>query len=160
MRSIRAFFLFLFTTTALFGGSSSELEAKVKAAYLYNFIKFVEWPSRPAKIRVCVVGDEMVSSMLSNLAAKGANLELVASVSECQLLYLSIGELKAKEQLQKVQKAGVLTVGDSENFIRHGGMVELYEEGGKIKFAVSLPMATKANLRISSKLLELARVER
>ncbi len=157
---MRTIFLLLLTLSSLFGGSASELEAKVKAAYIYNFVKFVEWPSRPAKIKVCVIGDDTVSSMLSSLAAKGAAMELTASPSECHLLYLSVSEQKTKELLQKSAKHGVLTVGDSANFIHHGGTVALYEEGGKIKFAVSLPAATRANLKISSKLLELAKVER
>jgi len=160
LKKVKLFLLLFFSIAPLFGGSSSELEAKVKAAYIYNFVKFVEWPQKPQKIKICVVGDETVSSILSGLAQKGAAMEIVASPYDCHLLYLSTGEQKTKELLSKNTKTGVLTVGDGANLIRHGGVIELYEESGKIKFAVSLTAAQRANLKISSKLLELAKIER
>lgn len=150
------------TPTAL---ADEELEAKVKAAYLFHLVKFVEWPSLPSdEVRICVFGSKTMAAMLgelSNRQVKDRALKIAANdpsdLSRCQVMFIGRAEKKWRGLLEKAARLPVLTVSDLEDFASQGGMVGFYSAGGKIKLEINPATAQNAELKLSSKLLELAR---
>lgn len=142
-----------------------ELEAKIKAAYVFHIIKFVDWPSLPADaLQLCVAGNDGVTQLLVDLAGKQVKdrpLKIDSDGSfepaQCQVLYVGRPEKRWAELQARLRGQAVLTVSDQDGFARGGGIVGLYPEGGKIKLEINPDAARSANLRISAKLLELAR---
>lgn len=157
--------LLLATTAAAIPAVENDIEAKVKAAYLYHLTKFVDWPSLPAgEVRICVLGAEAVGGMMSDLSNRQVRdrplkieVETVADPAQCQVLFIGRADKRLPEILRRVRGSAVLTVSDSEDFARHGGIVGFYAEAGKLKLEINPETALAANLRISAKLLELAR---
>lgn len=145
--------------------ADSELQAKVEAAYLFNLTKFVEWPALPPnEVRICVLGADAVGSMVTGLSGRPVRdrplkieVDSVADPTACQILFIGRGEARLPEILQRVRGAAVLTVSDAEDFARRGGMVGFYADGGRIKLEINPDTARAANLRLSAKLLEVAR---
>ena len=148
-------------------------EYQAKAAFLFNFAKFVEWPAGAVgtendPIRICVLGPSPFGSSLENLlrgkdiagrpllAVKAADLR---EASSCQILFVAASECKRfKPMAAELSAANVLTVGESESFLSLGGIVNFKVEDGRIRFDIRLAAADQAKLRISSKLLSLARI--
>lgn len=139
------------------------LEAKVKAAYLYHLIKFVEWPPLPGDtFRVCVHGSEAVGGMLGELSNRQVRdrvlkVELDGDPARCQLLFIGRTDKELPEHLARTRRQPILTVSDSDDFARRGGIVGFYSDAGKIRLEINPEAARAANLRISAKLMELAR---
>lgn len=139
------------------------LETKVKAAYLYHLIKFVEWPALPSdQFRICVHGSRPLGDLLGELSNRAARdrplkIEQDGDTGRCQMLFIGRDEKAPAELLAQARKTGALTVGDQEDFARRGGMVGFYSESGKIKLEVNPEAARAANLKFSAKLLEIAR---
>ncbi|MBK6741902.1 MAG: YfiR family protein [Hydrogenophilales bacterium] len=141
------------------------LEAKVKAAYLFHLAKFVEWPNLPAnELRLCIVGSDSVGEMMGQLANRQLRdrplkieVGTLADPTQCQVLYIGQGDKRLPELIRRVRGQGVLTVSDVDDFARQGGIVGFYSEAGKIKLEINPATARGANLKISAKLLELAR---
>lgn len=142
-----------------------ELEAKIKAAYVFHIIKFVDWPSLPADaLHLCVAGNDSVTLLLTDLTGKQIKDRPLRidndgsfDPAQCQVLYVGRPERRWPELQARLRGQAVLTVSDQDGFARGGGMVGLYPEGGKIKLEINPDAARSANLRISAKLLELAR---
>lgn len=141
--------------------------AQVKAELLYNFASFVEWPDALAPAQplvVCVAGDDAVAAALRDMPALPDGQTLETWILEdgtdprrCRVVYLAaIGDRAAGALLARLDRAPVLTVGDSERFIGLGGMIRLYAEGERMRFEVHLGHAADARLRISSRVLNLA----
>jgi len=159
------FFGFLLVLSQVTRAAEGGLEAKVKAAYLYNLTKFVDWPSLPPDaIHLCVVGTDAVGAVLGDLSNRQVkertlkiDLDASGDLGTCQVLYISRSEAKWQEILGRLKGASVLTVSDLDSFARHGGIVGFYNEGGKIKLEINPEAARSANLKISAKLMELAR---
>lgn len=154
---------------AAFGAApaaANDLEAKVKAAYLYHLTKFVEWPSLPpAEIRICVVGSESVGGLVGELSNRPTlerrikiEVDALTDPAQCQILFIGRDEKRLPEILKRVRSYAVLTVGDGDDFTRKGGIVGFYLDAGKVKLEVNPDAARTANLRISAKLLEMARI--
>lgn len=147
---------------------SSLLETKVKAAYLYNFTKFVSWPEQNGKpVQICIAGESGVAKILSDLALKQKESDafLVSSLTKtspagCQILYLAQGEQHYEALLAAARDKDILTVSDDPRFAEGGGMITLFSEGGKIRFTINISASRKTNLKISSKLLELSKTMR
>lgn len=163
--ALSVFILSLIVSTSPLWGSASTLETKIKAAYLYNFTKFVEWPKNTQKtVKICVLGDTGVSKMLEDLAAKqGEKKEFAirsvskSEIAECDILYISATNREVKTLLELVKEHDVLTVSDNDDFNDNGGIITLFSENGKIRFSINIAAVKKTNLKISSKLLELAK---
>ena len=157
---------------ALRAQSEELTEYQVKAAFIYNFAKFVEWPAeafadRNAPLRVCVLGEnplgEELVRVVNGKKVQGRDLA-VSGVSEphaarsCHVLFVSASERGRTGQiLETLRGASVLTVGESADFMRHGGIIRFVLEEGKVRFEVNLNASEKARVKISSKLLTLAR---
>jgi uncharacterized protein DUF4154 len=162
--------LLAFALTAGSGPTTaSELtEAQAKAALLYNFAGFVEWPPGVSArgLVIGVAGDADVFEALRSVNGTTINGHEISvrSISDgdepsrCQVLYLpAVRERASTAHLRRVAASPVLTVGDSATFMRDGGIVRIFFEGARLRFEVSLPNAERARLRISSKVLGLAR---
>lgn len=148
-------------------------EHEVKAAFVFNFAKFIAWPEPAAfaarhRFIFCVLGDEAVGDAMSQLVRE-KNLNGVAvdvrrgralgEIGDCDVLYVSAGDGERLEAvIKQAQASPVLTVSDAAGFARRGGMIELYLEGQRVRFAVNVKAVRSAGLEPSSKLLALARL--
>jgi YfiR/HmsC-like len=147
----------------------SVTEAQAKAALLYNFLAFVEWPPGAAddkRFVIGVAGDADVLDALRPVAGQAVkgHAVLVREIREeddptqCHVLYLSAARDRMTAAiLRRVAGAPVLTVSDGNEFARRGGIVFVYFDQSRLRFDVSLANANKAQLKISSKVLGLAR---
>lgn len=145
------------------------LENDVKAAFLFNFTKFVEWPAgafeRPDDpMRVCVVADASfvasVDRILAGETVRGRSLRRVvpqaSDLPHCHVLY--VGETERVDTLlSPIARAPVLTVGESARFLDRGGAIAFILANDRVRFDVNLKAADRAGLTISSKLLRVAR---
>lgn len=147
-------------------------EYRVKAAYLFDFLKFVEWPEDSfadplAPIVVGVVGEDPFGSALPEVVigktVQGRDLVLRRyrvgeDLRGAHLLFISASERKQLPQiLSSVRGSSVLTVADTEGFLEAGGMIQFLSENNQIHFAVNVDAASKARLKMSSRLLTLAK---
>jgi YfiR/HmsC-like len=148
-------------------------ESQVKAAYLYNFVKFVEWP--PGVFRdpagpavICVVGDPHMSNLLeqavSSKKANGRPVEtrrphLSAEFKSCQIVFIAFSDKdRIAEILDRLRGASVLTVGQSNEFIPLGGMINMAIQNSRITLEIDPEASTAVGLKISSRLLVVARL--
>jgi hypothetical protein len=147
-------------------------EYQLKAAFLYNFAKFVEWPagafpSEAAPVTICVYGEDPFGRTLEELVRNerigNRPLEVrrpdsLGRLGECHILYVSRSErAREGEVVSSLGEAPVLTVGESESFLRSRGMIGFFLEENKVRFQVNLDAAESSRLKISSKLLRLAK---
>src|SRR5882757_3777598 len=161
----------LFTATGLLAQQAKPSEYQVKAAYLYNFGRFVKWPAGVAagkgdSFPVCVLGRDPFGPILdSTLAGEALEGKPVAlrriskpqEAGECRILFISSTEEKRlKEILVALDESGVLTVSDMPGFTRRGGMIQFVLEGDKVRFEINLARAESARLVLSSELLKVA----
>jgi len=152
--------------------NEKNLEYKVKAAYLYNFTKFIHWPSdilsskKDDTLNICILGQDPFGhaiDLLINKTVQGYNVSVkyidnVNTGQQCHVTFIS----KSKEKdvihiLDVLSKEKTLTVSDIESFTSKGGCISLDVLKGKVRFNVNLQAAQNANLKISAKLLELAK---
>ncbi len=152
---------------------SEPSEYQVKAAFLFNFTKFVEWPEGSfedpqAPIVVGIIGDDPFGDDLGRFIAgqkvQGRGLVIRRErwgddLRRCHVLFISASEHERSARiLGSLQSAGVLTVSDMEGFAEAGGVIEFVIEQNRVRFIVNLDAATQDRLRVSAKLLALARV--
>lgn len=142
---------------------------QVKAAYLYHFTQFIEWPlpTDNSPFLLCVVKDGAISAALEQLTRgktigshplKVDKLNAAAEIRACRVLFVPVSETaRTQEYLQAVAESGVLTVGDHPEFRRSGGMIELFLEDQHIAFRLNIQAMQRAHLIASSRLLRLAR---
>ena len=145
-------------------------EAVLQAAFLYNFAKFTVWPAEDAPagpLRMCVLGTAAVADALDSTVKgrpiDGREVAVVRAKSgelrQCHLLYAAGLDAKRSQQvIDEVKGAPVLTVSDRDQFAEGGGIASLFVEGGKMRFAINVEAAQRARLRISSRLLGLAKI--
>lgn len=150
-------------------------EYQVKAAFLYNFAKFVEWPAAPAgpspdRLALCIIGQDPFGDVLDQLT-KGKTVngrELVVrrltgseEAQGCQMVFIAASERRRIPAiLEGLRRADVLTVGETESFAQLGGVINFVRQGDRVHFEINLDAAERAGLRISSKLLSLAKIVR
>jgi hypothetical protein len=146
-------------------------EAAVKAAFLYNFTKFVEWPDpafpQPsAPFVVCAFADaafrKELETILQNEQVRGRAISFApASLDDprgCHLAYFAQGDVERQgKMLHAVSRLPVLTVGEGRRFLEQGGLIAFMLENDRVRFAISRRAADAAGLTVSSKLLRVAR---
>jgi hypothetical protein len=152
-------------------GEPSFSEYKVKAAFIFNFAKYVEWPPAAfsATTSPIVIGADSESPIFSELEALvrerrigGRSLivracETPEEARSVHILFLNTaGEERFGTALREICNEGVLTVGDSEHFTEHGGVIGFIEEDAKLRFKINLKEAERGHLKVSSQLLKLA----
>jgi len=144
-------------------------EYQVKAAYLYNFGKFVQWPSGAGagnQVFICVLGQDPFGPILDAVLAgeriqgKGVVPRRIAKAQEaldCGILFISSSEeRRLSDVLNTIEHVAVLTVSDIPGFSRRGGMIQFVLEGKRVRFEVNLASAQNAGLTVSSELLKVA----
>ena len=148
----------------------SQLEYRVKAAFLYNFARFVEWPADASprdRIVIGVYGNnpfgESLQRTVEGKLAKGLSIEILAvsdvrQARDCDLLFVGLTDRKRlAEVLDALAGDPVLTVGESRGFTERGGIVNFVIEQGRVRVDVNIQSARTAGLKISSQLLRVAR---
>ncbi len=150
-------------------------EQQVKAAFLFNFIKFVEWPAsafadRNSPLVIGIIGDDPVGRELAqsfqNKSINGRDLVLrqlawPGEIRGVHILLLCASEAKsASAVLAGIKGIPVLTIGETDRFGRQGGIINFYIEENKVRFEINIDAAEKARLKISSQLLSLAKIIR
>ena len=149
---------------------AAEGEYKVKAAMLYNFAKFVEWPATSfgsdSRIMYCIAGKSRLLETMLDLQGKlikgrsvfVREIDRPADVSGCQVLFIAQPErARVSSYLQQTSNHPILTVSDLEQFAEAGGMIGFSENDNKIRFDINQEAARKQGLKISSHLLNLGR---
>ena len=147
-------------------------EYQIKALFLYNFLNFVDWPvdssiySSPT-INVCIIGDDPFADALDDIrneTVKGKKLAIrfyrpLDEPEGCHLLFIPASEKNhAGHILRPVREANVLTVGDTDELVRQGAVIGFFIEQKKVRFAINMEAASRAGLKISAKLLKLAKI--
>lgn len=147
-------------------------EHRIKAAFLYNFSRFIDWPEElqhPDRFTICVLGIDPFGDAIDSLAGKAVHnrkLDILrlpgrAVAGECRIVYISDSESDRIDSiLAPLEDRPVLTVSDSTAFAEKGGMIRLKLVNNKVRFDINIDAAQRAGLNISSKLLSLATIVR
>ena len=167
-RAIAAVLALVLYTAVGMAHALSEME--VKAAYLFNFAKFVEWPpasfSGPdAPLVLCLLGKSSLGSALMAIEGKsvsGRELRVRREVKpdelrSCHMVFVSEAESRsATEWLRRAAGLPVLTVGEQDQFAANGGIIGFVPRDDRVLFEINSDAANRAGLKISSQLLRLA----
>jgi hypothetical protein len=144
-------------------------EYQVKAAFVYNFIKFVAWPSgevaTEGAIQLCILGelpdpapfDHLDGQEIMGKRLKVLYLKEPQAARTCQVLFLASSlSRRLPGALEPVRARPVLTVGDTDGFAQRGVMINMYLDNKRVRFEINAATAGESGLRISAKLLSLA----
>jgi hypothetical protein len=168
---ISAVFLIVGLSPGLLWAQEKASETDVKAAFVYNFAKFVEWPASAvghsdSTFRIGIVGsgdmNRAVKAAVESKQVAGRRVEVVetddpAVLTGCQLAFFNpLSSAILGKLLAELQKYPVLTVGDQTDFIAQGGMIRFFIADGKVRFEISPKRVRSGKINISSKLLKLA----
>ena len=144
-------------------------EASVKAAFIYNFTKYVEWPPEASgPLQICLLGEpDPLLNALMNLEGKQSQGSTIhvrnagrdgSSLDGCRVIVVGVSEaVRTAAILGNVQKQPALTVSEIEHFADDGGVIGLVVDGARVRFEINAQAAQRANLRLSAQLLKLAR---
>ncbi len=177
IRYIVWFILFVVTSASVplpwsYASELSKMESKLKAAFIYNFAKFVDWPasvSNDTAGQPFVIGALGYDLLIDDLAAiegktiKGRKLIVrqlsgIKEMNSCQVVFISASE---KDNINSILTAaknkGILTVSDIETFVEKGGIIGFVRVENKIRFDINIKAAEESGLKIRSDLLLLAR---
>jgi hypothetical protein len=173
MNIIAFLVIFLSFSSAFFYNDSyaanqSCRDCKIKAAYVFNFLKFIEWPeefSPENTINICNLDNELMLPYLRALSRKNIknkkiiayNIDSVNNAGACTVLL--IGKQKKnelKDILMPINSKPILTISDIDGFASLGGIIGFVEKKGKIRFEINSMSTKKSHLKISSQLVELA----
>jgi hypothetical protein len=145
-------------------------EYQVKAAFIFNFVKFVEWPSDAfgdgGTLVMGVVGDDPFGGALDQLNGHTANgyhflikrLRWDDNLAACQILFISNSEARHLGTImENIRGTSVLTIAEMPHFNRAGGIIRFVIQNNKVRFEINAAAAGRARLRISSKLLALSK---
>ncbi|MGC1620866.1 MAG: YfiR family protein [Candidatus Acidiferrum sp.] len=152
--------------------ANSPGEYQVKAAFLFHFAQFVDWPPGAFKaadspLTYCTVGEDpfhgaldasLNGKTIGTRSARVQHFKRIAEIQDCQVLFIGTVERKTiPAALASLKEGPVLTVGETENFAQEGGMIGFFLEDNKVRFDINLVAAQKAKLQISARLLTLAK---
>lgn len=160
----------LFFVLGIQHGRAELSESQVKAAYVYNFIKFAAWPNalpNDGSVTLCVLGGDVLGGALSGLDGASANgrvLHVVQRVGvpdrelrSCRVLFIGSSErARFVSIIKSLGDAPVLTVSDIDDFAERGGCIGLRYRDNRIVFEINLAAVRKAGLRLPGQLLNLA----
>ena len=171
--------LVCFSLSAAAAFTEIDREQRIKAAFLFNFAKFIDWPEQrhDQGFQVCTIGSDPLNSAIQLISGKQLRGEEIIvqqlseadDISSCRMLYMS--KLKASQAASifyKAQKNGIVTVGDGEQFARNGGVIGFTRKAigdtvsgrTRIGFAVNVDAARKSGVKVRSELLKLATIVR
>ncbi len=149
-------------------------EYQVKAAFIYNFLQFIDWPVKPNRnlgpfVNLCILGENPFGTTFE--AYQGEMIrtrklfikqsQSLYDLKECQVVFISHSEKgRAPQIIKQANDLGILTIGDSERLAHQGVMINFYMDKDKVRFEINIEAARKAGFTISSHLLKLARIIR
>ena len=145
-------------------------EYQVKAAYIYHFAKFIEWPSdapgsAAQTLTVCVLGKSPFGKALGAISGKTVrgrrvmitHINRIEELEACEILFVSPSEKpKLSQILASVSSRPILTISDIKRFASAGGMIGFVPAGDRIRFEINQRAAQRSGLRSSAQLLKLA----
>jgi hypothetical protein len=148
-------------------------EYELKAAFLFNFLQFVEWPADSfaapdSPIVVGVLGEDPFGQPLDQLVQDAAvngrrirvrRYEGTEDIDVCHLLFVNVrNAARTKAAIASLNGRAILTVGDADGFLEQGGMIQFVTQDNRIRLRINLNVATAARLTLSSKLLRPAQI--
>jgi hypothetical protein len=151
----------------------AQSEDQVKAAFLFNFARYVEWPDRAfadeaSPVRICTIGADDFGSVVSavvegkSVGMRAVSVEPVSDVASaegCHILYAgTASDVSPDEVVSGLAGASVFTIADTAGFAEKGGIANFFRADNKVRFEINPTAARGAGLKISSRLLRLARV--
>lgn len=153
---------------------AAPLEYQVKAAFIYKFINFIEWPARAWRttgntIVIGVFGESPILEALNSLPSKKIqgryikikHIKNLQDLKSCHIVFIgTVKKPSMKNILDHLKGACVLTISDTKEFARMGGMINFFLDKEKIRFEMNPDAAKEAELKISSKILRLAKIVR
>ncbi len=144
-------------------------EYQIKATFLYNFLKFVDWPkdTHTGDISICILGEDPFGDALDFIEGETLDsktpvirhLKRLHHLERCQVIFISRSEQEYVEDILKaVRGLNILTVGDTGGFAQKGVIINFYIEENKVRFEINLNALMRSSLQISSKVMKLARI--
>lgn len=149
-------------------------EPELKAVFLYNFAKFIQWPTDSLRTNdsafiIGIIGDNPFGDALKN-SVEGKqvrkqkvhvlNISSEDSLADCEMLFVCASEKNRYENILKnIAGKPILTVGETTDFIDAGGIIGFYMKDNMVRFIINVEAAAQADLNISSKLLKLAKIK-
>lgn len=148
-------------------------EYQLKAAFLYNFTRFIDWPSTAfstpnAPFVIGIIGNDpfgvYMDEIIRGETVSGRPIIIqrystLNDIRQCHILYINTKDIKrGKEIISALENRSILTVSDASNFVKWGGVIGFYKEGNKVRLQINVASARAAQIEISSKLLNLARI--
>lgn len=173
--TLKVFVASLFLLFSFQLGAQTSREYNIKAAFLYNFTQFVDWPpdafpNPEAPFVIGVLGNDPFRKAIDDAVAgekvKGHSIVVqryqnVREIKNCNILFISNTEsAKLREILAALPNKNILTVSDIPDFATTGGIIRFMTKENKIKLQINLSASKVADLNISSKLLQLAEIVR
>lgn len=161
--------------TPLPAQTKSPSEYELKAAFLFNFAKFIDWPessfaNEHSPFAICVLGTDpfgpaldrtLHGKMVGNRPVTLARITEIVQARQCQVVFVAASESKRlPEIIDRLQNTSVLLVGESDGFAEAGGAIQFTLEDNRVRFTINTDVADRAGLKFSSKLLALARIVR
>ena len=151
---------------------AAAVEYEVKAAFIHNFTKFIDWPpeafeAKDSPLRVGILGTGPIDSPLMNLNGKKvqkrflevSRVQHLDEVSQYHVIFVNPSENgRMRSILRTLKDTGILTIGDMTGFAEQCGIINFYLKSGKVRFEINIEASRRENLQISSKLLRLARI--
>jgi hypothetical protein len=159
-----AFAAFVMAIPASFGEVTTE--AQLKAAYLVNFLKYVEWPGTRTTVNLCLFGRDSLGPQLAayegrQIGGRELRIRKVSSpeqIADCHELFIpDTEEARFAAVIRWVDKQPILTVSDAETFTREGGAIALIRGEGRLQFDVNAEVLARAGLHANPQMLRLAR---
>ncbi|HZF11715.1 MAG TPA: YfiR family protein [Thermoanaerobaculia bacterium] len=156
--------------------SDPNVESALKAAVLFNFTKFIDWPAdgfpdEKSPFNLCLLGDDPIGASLDAIVVNESwngrplavrRLPRGADPHACQILFFGRTERERQaentEVLAGLRGANVLTVGESDRFLAEGGHIRFFLDANRVRFEVNLAAVERTRIKISSKLLRLAKL--
>src|SRR5437016_4691152 len=171
LATVTASCLYIILVNACLAAST---EYEVKATFLYNFAKFVDWPAQAVSgsgsvFSICLAGDPFEGAfdrviqgeILDGKPLMARRIAAGDDLQGCQIIYVAPSEaFRSRDIINAAANAPILTVGEADDFIDDGGIVRFVKTAGRIHFQINPDAAQRASLKVSSRLLRLADIVR
>jgi hypothetical protein len=167
------FFSTLVVLTPSVQAKEPSIEYKIKAAYLYNFSKFTDWPEEVAFAKqktfsICILGEDPFGSVITPIENKKVHKQSIklqyfsqidADVGQCKILFIA-DTYDVQSILLTLSDTNILTVGESNNFATSGGMIGFVIQDGRVQLQINKQAAKSSRLKFDPRLLKLGQVVR
>jgi hypothetical protein len=177
MNKFFSIFIFILSLNAcgildVFADQQKPGEYQIKAAYLYNFINFIDWPNESnfynsPSLNLCIFGDDPFGNNLDDIRneiVRGKKITVkytnsLDKLRSCNILFIPASERNHVLQILKlISNSNVLTVSDVEESAHQGVIISFFVEQKKVRFAINIEAARRAGFKISAKLLKLSKI--